>query len=143
MTTRVEALLRGKGHNVFTLHPDETVAALVQVLAERRIGAVPVVDDDDHLVGIVSERDVVRALASDSHALDRKVASVMTREVTTCDPDDPVVELMEVMTRGRMRHLPVIHDTRLVGIISIGDVVKQRLEEAQYELDALKTYIAS
>ena len=143
MTTRVAALLQGKGHDVLTVTPESSVGALVKLLAERRIGALPVVDGDGRLKGIVSERDVVRALAADSGVMERRVDSLMTRDVKTCGPQDAVVELMEVMTRERFRHLPVIENGRLVGIISIGDVVKQRVAEAQYELEALTSYINS
>jgi CBS domain-containing protein len=143
MTTRVAALLHDKGHHVLTVTPDSSVAALVALLAERRIGAVPVIDGEGHVRGIVSERDVVRALAADPAVLERRVDSLMTREVKTCGLQDAVVELMEVMTQSRFRHLPVVEDGKLVGIISIGDVVKQRVAEAQFELDALKTYINS
>jgi CBS domain-containing protein len=143
MTTRVATILQGKGRDVFTVRPEASIASLVRTLAERRIGAVPVVDEAGKLIGIVSERDVVRALASDPVALERPIGSVMTREVKTCTPDDAVIGMMEVMTRGRMRHLPVLENDRLIGIISIGDVVKQRLDEAQFELDALRSYIAS
>jgi len=143
MTTRVAALLQGKGHDVLTVTPDSSVGALVKLLAERRIGALPVVDGDGRLKGIVSERDVVRALAADSGVMERRVDTLMTRDVKTCGPQDAVVELMEVMTRERFRHLPVIENGRLVGIISIGDVVKQRVAEAQYELEALTSYINS
>jgi len=143
MTTRVAALLQGKGHDVLTVTPESSVGALVKLLAERRIGALPVVDGDGRLKGIVSERDVVRALAADSGVMERRVDTLMTRDVKTCGPQDAVVELMEVMTRERFRHLPVIENGRLVGIISIGDVVKQRVAEAQYELEALTSYINS
>jgi CBS domain-containing protein len=143
MTTRVAALLQEKGHGVLTVAPDTSVAALVTLLAERRIGAVPVVDGAGHVEGIVSERDIIKALADDKAVLERRVDTLMTRDVKTCGPKDAVVELMEVMTRERIRHLPVVENARLVGIISIGDVVKQRLAEAQFELDALTTYINS
>jgi CBS domain-containing protein len=141
MTTRVAALLQSKGFDVLTVTPESSVAALVTLLAERRIGAVPVIDDEGHVKGIVSERDVVRALAADSGVLERKVGTLMTREVKTCGLQDAVVELMDVMTRQRFRHLPVVDNGKLVGIISIGDVVKQRVAEAQFELEALTSYI--
>jgi CBS domain-containing protein len=143
MTTRVAALLQGKGHDVLTVTPESSVGALVKLLAARRIGALPVVDGEGRLKGIVSERDVVRALAADSAVLERRVDTLMTRDVKTCGPQDAVVELMETMTRERFRHLPVIENGRLVGIISIGDVVKQRVAEAQFELEALTSYINS
>jgi CBS domain-containing protein len=143
MTTRVETLLQAKGREVLTVTPQETVATLVGLLAERRIGAAPVVDAAGRVVGIASERDVVRALARHPDALARPISTLMTTEVKTCTPRDSVIEIMQVMTTGRFRHLPVVEAGRLVGIVSIGDVVKQRLEEAQFELDALKSYIAS
>ena len=141
MTTRVATLLQSKGFDVLTVTPESSVATLVSLLAERRIGAVPVIDGEGHVKGIVSERDVVRALAADSGVLERKVETLMTREVKTCGLQDAVVELMEVMTRERFRHLPVVEGGKLVGIISIGDVVKQRVAEAQFELEALTSYI--
>ena len=143
MTTHVAAILRTKGHKVVTVPPEVTVGALIKTLAEHRIGAVPVVEHGEHLVGIVSERDVVRALADGATALDRSVRSVMTANVQTCSLEDSVFDLMNLMTRGRFRHLPVVERGLLVGIISIGDVVKERLGEAEYELDNLKSYIAS
>ena len=143
MTIRVADILDGKGHDVLTVTPDSSVAALVKLLAEKRIGAVPVADGTGRLSGIVSERDVVRALAGDAAVLERKVESLMTHEVKTCGLQDTVANLMEVMTRGRFRHLPVIEDGKLIGIISIGDVVKQRVAEAQSEVEALTTFITS
>lgn len=143
MTTHVATLLQGKGHDVLTVTPESSVAALVKLLAEKRIGAVPVVDDAGHVAGIVSERDVVRALAADSAVLERRVGQLMTRDVKTCRLEDTISELMEIMTRGRFRHLPVVEDGKLVGIISIGDVVKERVAEAQHEVEALTNYIHS
>jgi CBS domain-containing protein len=144
MTTRVSTILDSKGYEVLTMQPQATVAALVQLLAARRIGAAPVVDEAGHVAGIVSERDVVRALADGPAALDRRLDSVMTTDVRTCGLEDSLLDLMEIMTSGRFRHLPVVDaGGRLAGIISIGDVVKQRLEEAQFELDSLKSYIGS
>ena len=143
MTTRVATLLQGKGPDVLTVTPESSVAALVKLLAEKRIGAVPVVDGAGHVAGIVSERDVVRALAADSAVLERRVDQLMTRDVKTCRLEDMVSDLMEIMTRGRFRHLPVVDDGKLVGIISIGDVVKERVAEAQHEVEALTNYIHS
>jgi CBS domain-containing protein len=143
MTTRVAALLHGKGHDVVTVSPDDSVASLVRVLAERRIGAAPVVDAGGRVIGIVSERDIVRALARSADALERSVAALMTTDVKSCGLEDSVLDIMLLMTSGRFRHLPVIDHDRLVGIVSIGDVVKERLDEAQFELEALKSYIAS
>ena len=143
MTIRVATILDGKGHDVLTVTPESSVAALVKLLAERRIGAVPVVDAAGRVKGIVSERDIVRALAADSTVLDRQVEALMTREVKTCSLQDTVADLMEVMTHGRFRHLPVVENGKLVGIVSIGDVVKQRVAEAQSEVEALTSYITS
>ena len=143
MTTSVANLLQGKGSQVVTVSPETPVSALVRLLAERRIGAAPVVDAAGRVVGIVSERDVVRGLAGDAAVLDHPVSRLMTSEVKTCSLGDTVLEVMEVMTAGRFRHLPVVENGRLAGIVSIGDVVKQRIEEAQFEVDALKSYIVS
>jgi CBS domain-containing protein len=143
MTIRVANILDGKGHDVLTVAPESSVAALVKLLAEKRIGAVPVVDGAGRVKGIVSERDIVRALAGDPTVLDRKVETLMTREVQTCVLQDTVANLMEIMTRGRFRHLPVVEDSKLIGIISIGDVVKQRVAEAQSEVEALTSYITT
>ena len=143
MTIRVANILDGKGNDVLTVTPESSVSALVKLLAEKRIGAVPVVDGTGRLKGIVSERDVVRALAGDAAVLERKVESLMTREVQTCVLQDTVADLMEIMTRGRFRHLPVVEDSKLIGIISIGDVVKQRVAEAQSEVEALTSYITT
>lgn len=143
MTIRVANILDGKGNDVLTVTPESSVAALVKLLAEKRIGAVPVVDGSGKVKGIVSERDVVRALAVDAAVLERKVDSLMTREVQTCVLQDTVADLMEIMTRGRFRHLPVVEDGKLIGIISIGDVVKQRVAEAQSEVEALTSYITT
>jgi CBS domain-containing protein len=144
MATKVSAILEHKGHNVITVAPHDTVGSLVQVLSVNRIGAAPVVNQNDRLVGIVSERDVIRGMAQEGEVvIALPVERLMTTEVRTCSPDDAIVELMEVMTLQRIRHLPVIQDGVLQGIVSIGDVVKQRLHEAQSELDELRNYICS
>ncbi len=143
MTTRVSEILKGKGHHVVTVAPTQPVSALVAVLLEHRIGAVPVVDGG-RLVGIISERDLVHGAAQHgSELMSLPIDRLMTRQVKTCAPEDAVVELMEVMTRSRIRHLPVLEHGRLAGIISIGDVVKQRLDEAQSEVEALRSYITA
>jgi CBS domain-containing protein len=144
MTTKVSAVLEHKGHNVITVAPHDTVGSLVQVLSANRIGAAPVINQDHRLVGIVSERDVIRCMAQHGEAvMSLPVERLMTTEVRTCSPEDAIVELMEVMTLQRIRHLPVMQDGTLQGIVSIGDVVKQRLHEAQSELDELRNYICS
>jgi CBS domain-containing protein len=144
MATKVSAVLEHKGHTVVTVAPRDTVAALVNVLSRNRIGAAPVVDEAGHLAGIISERDVIRGMAQHGETVTGlAVERLMTTEVRTCTPEDAIVELMEVMTLQRIRHLPVVSDGKLAGIVSIGDVVKQRLAEAQSELDELRNYIRS
>jgi len=144
MTVKVGDVLDHKGAAVVTAVPDQTVASVTQILAQRRIGAVPVTDGQGRLVGIISERDIVRGRSQyGAAALTFPVARLMTGEVRTCKLDDPIVELMEIMTNHRIRHLPVIENGMLRGIISIGDVVKQRLLEAQFELEQLHRYISS
>jgi CBS domain-containing protein len=144
MGTTVAEVLRNKGFNVVTTTPDSTVSQVARLLRSNRIGAVPVIDQNAALVGIISERDIVRGI-SDTGAtvLDSAVTSLMTREVKTCTSTDAIVELMEIMTNQRIRHLPVVEGGTLKGIISIGDVVKQRLAEAHFELEELRKYIAS
>jgi CBS domain-containing protein len=144
MTTKVSAVLEQKGHKVVTIDPRQTVASLARLLTTNRIGAVPVVNEQGRLVGIISERDIVHGMAEHGEAVNAlTVERLMTREVKTCSPEDAIVELMEVMTLQRFRHLPVLRNGALHGIVSIGDVVKQRLHEAQSELEALRTYICS
>lgn len=143
MATKVSAVLEHKGHAVVTVAPRQTIASLVKLLTVNRIGAAPVIDED-RLVGIISERDVIRGMAEHGDAVTAlPVERLMTREVRTCSPEDAIVELMETMTLQRIRHLPVIHNGALHGIVSIGDVVKRRLYEAQSELEALRSYICS
>lgn len=144
MTATVLAILKHKGHRVITVTPDHTIAAVADLLASHRIGCIPVVDPGNHIVGMISERDIVRGISQHGGAIvASRVASLMTTEITTCTPTDTVSPLMEVMTRRRIRHLPVIWDDQLHGMISIGDLVKARLDEAQQEVEALRTYIAS
>jgi CBS domain-containing protein len=144
MATKVSAVLEHKGHTVVTVAPRDTIAVLVEVLSRNRIGAAPVVDEAGRLAGIISERDVIRGIAQHGETVTAlAVERLMTTEVKTCSPEDAIVELMEVMTLQRIRHLPVMRDGKLEGIVSIGDVVKQRLQEAQSELDELRNYIRS
>jgi CBS domain-containing protein len=140
----VKAILARKGTDVATTDPSATLADTVQLLSARRIGAVVVTGADRRIVGILSERDVVRVLAEKGPAaLDAPIAEVMTRKVTTCGLRDTVKELMERMTEGKFRHVPVIDQGRLAGIISIGDVVKSRVHEMEQESAALQEYIRS
>lgn len=140
----VASLLGSKGSRVVTTRPDATISEVVHKLKQERIGALVVSEDDVGVVGIISERDIVRALADHGSAvMERKVEVLMTREVVTCAPDDRIATLMAKMSHRRIRHLPVLDDGRLCGMISIGDVVKHRLEEIESEADALRQYIAT
>ena len=140
----VEGLLRRKGDDVATVASTTTVGVVVASLAEHKVGALVVSDDDGRTVsGIVSERDVVRALAEQgSDLLDHPVGDIMTREVVTCGMSTTVDELSSLMTEGRMRHVPVVVDGELVGIVSIGDVVKSHIRDLQSETQALHEYIS-
>ena len=140
----VSDILSQKGGLVFTVTPGTTVAQICQQLSTRRIGSVLVVDRLDNVAGIVSERDLVHALATQGRAgLELEASEVMTRNVVTCDPDDSIDHVMEQMTHGRFRHLPVVRHGELLGLISIGDVVKARLEETRHETEALRAYIVA
>jgi CBS domain-containing protein len=141
---RISDVIRAKGNAVVTVKPDMDVRALLGVLAEHRIGAVVVSGDGTTVDGIVSERDIVRALAArGATVISEPVSEIMTSEVQTCTPETPVVELMSVMTHGRFRHVPVVVDERLVAIVSIGDIVKNRVGELEIERDSLTSYITS
>jgi len=138
----VKEILSHKGTDVVTADPHASIADAVKLLADRRIGAVVVTGADRRIVGILSERDIVRALAEKgAEALAAPVAEVMTRKVDTCSLAQTVSELMEQMTSGKFRHVPVVEQGRLAGIISIGDVVKSRVQEMEQESAALKDYI--
>jgi CBS domain-containing protein len=139
----VETILRNKGNRVATIRPDATVAAAVDMLNRERIGALVVSEDGKAVDGILSERDIVIALAEHGAALlSRPVDRIMTRTVITCDPTDTVVALMAEMTNRRIRHFPVVAGGRLCGIVSIGDLVKSRLDEVEFEADSLRSFIA-
>ena len=138
----VKAILSRKGNNVITIEPTVMLSAAVKILAEHRIGAVVVAGADKQVAGILSERDIVRALAQRGPgALEDAVGQVMTRKVVTCTESDTVAALMERMTQGKFRHLPVVERGKLVGLVSIGDVVKHRLGEMEHESNALREYI--
>ena len=144
---KVREILDAKGQGVVTIRSDATLSTAVHRLALERIGALVVSDDGLRVAGILSERDIVAGLARDGAdllAAGRRVAELMTRNVVTCGPDDTVKHLMAEMTRRRVRHLPVVVGDRLVGIVSIGDVVKSRLGEVELEADVLReAYIAT
>jgi CBS domain-containing protein len=140
----VAAILDIKGREVVTLEPDKTLADAARLLAKRGIGTVVVTAGDDVILGILSERDIVRAVATlGAGALEAPISAHMTRAVKTCAGADALRSIMERMTAGRFRHMPVIERGRLVGIISIGDVVKSRLGELEAEASAMRDYIAS
>ena len=138
----VAEILRRKGHEVATVAPTDTVEAAVEALRERSIGALVVTADGKTINGILSERDIVRALGrSTRDLLGRPASDIMTADVFTCSPEDRVEHLMSLMTDKRIRHLPVEVDGALKGIVSIGDVVKSRLFELEQEARALEDYI--
>ncbi len=140
----VAHILRQKGTSVFTVEPGDSVQTIVDMLARHRIGAVVVVDPAGGIAGIVSERDVVRAMVGDVAGVASMTAKdIMTAKVRTCSPTDSEAELMQMMTESRIRHLPVVANGRVTGMISIGDVVKLRIESMEAEADQMKTYIAS
>ena len=139
---QVGHILKSKGSAVTTVTPETTVAEAIRTLSKKRIGAVLVVGADGKLSGILSERDIIHGLAEHGmRLLDMRVPEIMTKAVISCRPDNTVEELMREMTTRRIRHLPVLDDGRLSGIISIGDVVKSRLEELSAESDMLRNYI--
>ena len=139
----VEGLLRAKGDAVVVIASRATVRELVDRLAQHRVGALVVSDDGHHVDGIVSERDVVASLAEHGPALlDHTVADIMTSEVVTCVPSTTVDQLMSLMTERRMRHVPVVVEGNLAGIVSIGDVVKDRIRDLEVETETLHEYIA-
>jgi CBS domain-containing protein len=140
----VRAILARKGHDVVTIAPAATLSEAVKLLSERRIGAVIVTGADNRVAGILSERDIVRVIGERGHAaLEENVGAVMTRKVVTCAETDTIALIMERMTAGKFRHLPVVDQGQLVGVISIGDVVKSRLHEIEHETEALREYIAT
>jgi CBS domain-containing protein len=138
----VNDILLHKGSDVITIEPTATVAAAVRMLAQHRIGALLVTGADYRIVGIISERDIVRVLDQRGPAvLNAPVAEVMTRKVVTCDRRETIAEIMERMTTGKFRHVPVVEHGRLAGLVSIGDVVKVRLSQLEHEQNALREYI--
>ena len=139
----VENILRTKGRDVATIRPGESVGAAVDALVSGNIGALVVSNDGESVDGIVSERDIVHALAHHGVGLlSMAITEVMTPRVVTCDPADSVGQLMAEMTNRRVRHFPVVQEGRLCGIVSIGDLVKNRLDEIEYEARSLRSFIA-
>ena len=139
---RIGDVLNAKAsHEIVTISPEAGVRELVAKLAEHNVGALIVSSDGTTLDGIVSERDVVRHLHNDGTVVNNTVSAIMTAVVETCDQDADVHELMKVMTERRIRHVPVVQDGQLVGIISIGDVVKHRIDQLEFERDQLDSYV--
>ncbi|MDT0187133.1 CBS domain-containing protein [Microbacterium sp. ARD31] len=139
---RIKDVIQHKAsQDVVTIGPDATVRELIALLAEHNVGALVVSDDGERVSGIVSERDVVRRLHADEAVLDSAVSTIMTAEVRTCTGEDGLTDLMQTMTEHRIRHVPVVADGRLTGIISIGDVVKNRIGELEFERDQLDSYV--
>ena len=139
----IQAILNSKGNQVETVLPTETLATVVDRLRAKKIGALVVSTDGSTVSGIISERDIIRALSErGTEALDRQVHDVMTRHVVTAEAGYSVRDVMKTMTERRIRHLPVVEDGALKGIISIGDIVKVRLEQVESEAHALRDYIA-
>ncbi|KQT03467.1 MAG: CBS domain-containing protein [Bradyrhizobium sp.] len=137
----VRSILNTKGHHIVSVEPDARLAAAIKLLGEKKIGAVLVMNQS-RLEGILSERDIVRVLGErGASVLEAPVSEVMTRKVVTCKETDTVAELMGMMTSGKFRHLPVVDNGKVVGLISIGDVVKRRVQEYESEQEALRDYI--
>ncbi len=140
----VDTILQTKGGAVQTLSASGSLADAVDLLNTHNIGAAVITDEDGRVVGILSERDIVRQIGKNpTGALVMPIGSAMTREVVTCERTTPIAEVMERMTRRRIRHMPVAEGGKLVGIISIGDVVKLKIEEVEHEAEAMREYIAS
>ncbi len=138
----IASVLREKGNSVISVAPTTTVQEIAEIIASKRIGAVLVLEPDQKLAGIVSERDVVKAVAAKPEGIHSlRAEDVMTRAVTTATPGTTIEEAMEIMDHGYFRHLPVVEDNKLVGIISIRDVVKARLQRHEHEADHLRSYI--
>ena len=137
----VRSILNTKGHQIMSVEPDVKLSDAIRLLGEKKIGAVLVMNQS-RLEGILSERDIVRVLGErGAGVLEEPVAQVMTRKVVTCKETDTVAELMETMTTGKFRHLPVVDNGKVVGLISIGDIVKRRVQEYESEQEALRDYI--
>ena len=138
----VAAVIKRKGSSVVSITPDRTIADATNLLTENRIGAVLVLDSNQGIRGIISERDIIRALSKyGADALTHRVEALMTQDVQQCSPKDTIAEVMTTMTTRRFRHLPVVEDGKLLGMISIGDVVKQRLDDTELEVETLRGYV--
>jgi CBS domain-containing protein len=139
---KVSDILSAKGRDVVVIEPTANLQTAANLLASRKIGAIVILGAGGRIAGILSERDIVRALSTrGASALELPVGQAMTRDVMTCSEEDTCAEIMERMTAGKFRHLPVVRDSQLVGLVSIGDVVKQRVEEIERESEAMRDYI--
>ncbi|WP_273726460.1 CBS domain-containing protein [Brucella gallinifaecis] len=140
----VRSILESKGRDVVVIRPDDTLSHAIAILAQYKIGAIVACDEGGHIEGILSERDVVRAMASmDAELLNRPVSEFMTAKVQVCREHHTINQVMEIMTHHRFRHMPVEENGKLAGIISIGDVVKRRIEDVEREAEDIRTYIAT
>lgn len=142
--TTIRQILNQKGWNLITLRRDQTIPEVARFMTAKRIGAAPVVEDNGSMAGMLSERDIMRLAGELGHELStRTAADVMTDLVASCTPETTILDAMLLMTNKRCRHLPVFENADLVAIVSIGDLVKARLEEAEYEVASLRAYITS
>ena len=139
----VSEILKSKGSRVISALKTETLTSVIATLATHKIGAVPVLNESGTIEGILSERDIIRALATNPQALSDPIARHMTKNVVTCAPDYPVSDVMSVMTKRRFRHIPVVKDHKLIGLVSIGDIVKAHIDEIEQEKGQIMSYIAS
>jgi CBS domain-containing protein len=139
---KLSVILKNKPAPIISVTPDTSITGVVKLLAEKRIGAVLVIDKSDRLVGILSERDIVRTLAKHAaETFDMTAADLMTHSPTVTSPHHSVAEAMEIMSDGRFRHLPVMDNGKLIGLVSIGDVVKARIDQQEHEVDSLRAYV--
>jgi CBS domain-containing protein len=139
----VANILKVKGRAIFSMRPNDTLMDLSNLLAEKRVGAVVVTDDELHVLGIISERDIIRAISSEGKgALDNPVSQYMTSKVVTVQESTPVLAVMDMMTKGRFRHVPVVDGDKCVAVISIVDIVRHRVAEIEFEHEALHSYIS-
>ncbi len=144
METKVSAILKRKGSNIVTAMPDQTIEAFACQLYAHRIGATPVLNSEGRVLGIISERDVVRGIVEHGVAvMTLPVRGLMTKLVSTCSLEDKISDVLDMITKNRTRHIPVVMNDKLVGIVTIGDIVAQLLDEAQYEVESMRTYITS
>ena len=140
----VSAILASKGRDVFTTGPDTLMRDAVDLLAAKKVGAIVVVDENERVCGIISERDIVRELSvAGPAAMDQTISTCMTKKVFSAQETDTIEAVMELMSTNRFRHLPVVTDGKLVGIVSIGDVVKRKIQQAERDAEDLRNYIAT